>query len=234
MRLPTTVANHKVDAVFFDLDGTLADTAPDLAGALNRVRDEEGLNPLPPHMVRPVTSQGVRGLLRVGFGLVPGSDGYAELNARVLEHYAQNICTGTTLFPGMAPLLDALEARKIAWGVVTNKALRFTIPLMRALGLHQRAAAVVSGDSAPRAKPAPDPLLLAAALAKSDPQRCIYVGDDLRDIQAARAAGMFSVAVSYGYLGEDSPPETWNADALVSQPEAVLAIIDAQNARIET
>jgi phosphoglycolate phosphatase len=214
-----------LEAIFFDLDGTLADTAPDLGGALNRVRSEEGLPALPLEQLRPVVSQGVRGLLRVGFDLQPDDAAYPALQTRVLEHYEQAICVGTVLFPGMEELLVQLEARAIPWGIITNKRARYTEPLVRALQLEERAVAVVSGDTTAETKPSPLPMLYACEAAKVAPENCWYVGDDLRDIQAGHAANMRTIAAAYGYLGEGSPPELWQADALVHSPAEIWQLL---------
>lgn len=220
------------DAVFFDLDGTLADTAPDLGGALNRVRVEEGLEPLHLDALRRVTSHGVRGLLQVGFGLAPGDPHYAAHAARVLAHYSAALCVETRLFPGIAELLDLVEAHRLRWGIVTNKALRYTVPVVDGLDLLRRAASVVGGDSAPRAKPAADPLLLAAAVAGVEPARCLYVGDDARDIHAGLASGMTTVAVRYGYLGDGLPIEAWGADHTIDHPLEIAGLLGIAGARI--
>lgn len=209
-------------AVLFDLDGTLGDTAPDLAAALNRLLAERGHAQVPLARARPVTSSGARGMLRLGFGIDPGDARYELLKARFLELYAERICAETRLFDGVAELLAALERRGLAWGVVTNKPERFTVPLLEALALRARAACVVGGDTARRAKPHPEPLLHAARALGCDSVRCLYVGDDLRDVQAARAAGMPVVAAGYGYLGEDGDPHAWGADAVVAHPLEVL------------
>jgi 2-phosphoglycolate phosphatase len=213
------------EAIFFDLDGTLADTAPDLGGALNRVRDEEGLAPLPLLQLRPVVSQGVRGLLRVGFGLHPEDTAYPGLQERVLAHYERAICVETVLFPGVEDLLGAIEARGLPWGIITNKRSRYTEPLVRALQLDARAVTVVSGDTAGVPKPAPEPMLHACRVADVNPENCWYVGDDLRDVQAAHAANMRAIAAAWGYLGDGSPPEQWNADALAHNPTHIARLI---------
>jgi phosphoglycolate phosphatase len=200
-------------AVLFDFDGTLADTAPDLAAAVNRLRGERGLAALAAEEVRPFCSMGARGLLRVGFGLTPEDAGFAALRDAFLDRYGENVCVGTRLFPGIEELLRELEARAIPWGVVTNKARRFTERILPALGV--RPACLVCGDSTPHLKPHPAPLLLAAEQLELSPADCLYLGDDLRDIQAARAAGMRAVAVEYGYA---QGPRTWNADIVIAQP----------------
>ena len=205
-------------AVLFDLDGTLADTAPDLARALNRLRTERGCDPLPAQILRPYTSSGARGLIGIGFGIVPGHPEFEAMKDRFLAHYEEDVCVDSRLYDGMQELLGHLVTRGIAWGIVTNKAARFTRPLVDRLAIVPPPACVVCGDTAARPKPAPDPLLHAAAelsLASSD---CLYVGDDLRDVQAARAAGMPVLAAGFGYLGFGSHPASWGADAVIDSP----------------
>ena len=208
-------------AALFDFDGTFADTAPDLAAAVNAMRTKRGLDPLPAATVRPYASMGARGLLRIGFGMTPDHADYPAMKHEFLDNYAAAICVHTRLFPGMGELVGQLSARRIAWGIVTNKATRFTTRLVDELRVTP--ACVVCGDSTPHLKPHPAPLLLAAEKLKLTPADCVYVGDDLRDIQAARAAGMRCVAVDYGYHSADNPgPATWNADAIISHPRELL------------
>jgi phosphoglycolate phosphatase len=214
-----------VQAVLFDLDGTLADTAADLASAVNTQRQARHLAPLPLSELRPLVSQGARGMLRAGFGLVPDSSGYAVLREEFLSLYAANLCRETALFPGMEGLLAALERDGLRWGVVTNKHARFSEPLMAALGLGTRAACIVSGDTCARAKPHPDPLLEAARRLALDPAACMYVGDDERDVQAARAAGMRSVVALYGYLGDGNAPQLWGGDHAIERPLDLLNLL---------
>lgn len=209
-------------AVLFDLDGTLADTAPDLARALNRVLEANSLAPVAAELTRPYTSSGARGLLKVGFGLNPGDEHYDALRLQFLDFYAAEICVDTRLFEGMAELLDQLDQDRLPWGVVTNKAERFTLALLQGLHLAERAACIVGGDTSARAKPHPDPLLHAAAALRLPPSACLYVGDDLRDVQSARAAGMRALAARYGYLGDGGPIESWQADAIIDHPREVL------------
>lgn len=216
-----------VRAVLFDLDGTLADTAPDLARALNRVRAANQLAPMPLETTRPYTSSGARGLLKIGFGLSPGDERYEALKLQFLEFYAAEICVDTRLFEGMAELLDRLDQDQLPWGVVTNKAVRFTLPLLQGLRLGGRAACVVGGDTTARLKPYPDPLLHAAAELQLPPSACLYVGDDLRDVQAARAAGMPVLAAGYGYLGDGGAIESWQADAIIEHPREILEFLQA-------
>lgn len=213
------------EALLFDLDGTFADTAPDLAAALNRLRADLDLAPLPLAQLRSYTSQGVRGMLGAGLAMRPGDATYDEFYERYLRFYSEAICVHTTLFPGIDALVSDLEARGVPWGIVTNKTQRFTLPLLEQLGYAKRAACIVSGDSAPRPKPAPDPMLLACRLIERLPASCIYVGDDLRDVQAGHAAGMKTIAVRYGYLGDGVSIEAWGADHLVDHASEIAALI---------
>jgi len=204
-------------AVLFDLDGTLADTAPDLAAALNLQLRDQGMDDLPLERARPFASAGSRGLIRVGFGVDPDSPDYPALRDAFLEHYRERTCLHTRLFPGIAELVAALGERSIAWGIVTNKATRFTDRIVASLELDP--ACVVCGDTTPHTKPHPAPLLHAAQLLRLAPQACWYLGDDLRDIQAARAAGMRPVAVQWGYHHPDSGgPGDWHADLTIEHP----------------
>lgn len=214
-----------VQAVLFDLDGTFADTAADLARALNRVREEHGLAPLPASIARPHTSAGARGLLKAGFGVTPEEPGYAALRDRFLDFYEQELCVDTRLFDGIPDLLARIRLRKLPWGIVTNKGKRFSEPLLRLLAVDHLAACVVSGDSTPHIKPHPAPLLLAASLLSVAAADCIYIGDDLRDVQAARAAGMRVVVAGWGYLGAGEDPRGWEADAVISHPLQILEFL---------
>lgn len=215
---------HAARAVLFDLDGTLADTAPDLAAALNRLRAEQGLEPMPLEDVRPFASAGARGLVHVGFDAKPGDSEYDALREAFLEFYREHTCVDTRLFPGIPELLTELARRDIPWGVVTNKATRFTDRIIEALRLAP--ACVVCGDTTPHLKPHPAPLLHAAGLLALPPAQCLYLGDDLRDIQGARAAGMRAVAVDWGYHHPASGgPGTWQADAVISQPKDVIGLL---------
>jgi phosphoglycolate phosphatase len=207
------------EAVLFDLDGTLADTAPDLGGTTNLLLQEEGLPPAALTDLRPYTSQGVRGLLKAGFGIDQTHTDYQRLFERFLAIYASRICEESRLFDGIPELLDTLERMGLRWGIVTNKRMRFTDPLVELLRLTPRTRCVVSGDTTAQAKPSPLPLLHACQLLACTPQRTLYVGDDRRDIEAGRAAGCLTVAVSYGYLGDSGPPETWGADLLIDHPD---------------
>lgn len=214
-----------IEAVLFDLDGTLADTARDLGAALNRLRLEANQDVLPLDVLRPHASHGVRGLLGVGFGLQPADPQYAEKAERFLAHYESALCVDTTLFDGVDEVLDRLEAEGVAWGIVTNKRQRFTLPLLERMGMVRRPGCIVSGDSAPRPKPHADPLLLASRLLGVAPQACIYVGDDHRDMIAAQAAGMTPVAAGYGYLGSAAPIGEWGAAHILGQAVELIEVL---------
>jgi N-acetyl-D-muramate 6-phosphate phosphatase len=211
-----------VSAVLFDLDGTLADSAGDLANAVNRMRGERGLPPVPVAALRPHASAGARGLLGAGMGIAPDHAEYPMLRNQFLAYYADGLAQTTALFAGVAALLDALDRRGLRWGIVTNKAERFTQPVVAALGLDARAGAIVSGDTTPHPKPHPAPLLHAAALLDIGARHCVYVGDDLRDITAGNAAGMATIVAEYGYLGEQGCADGWPATGWIGQPLALL------------
>lgn len=211
-------------AVLFDLDGTLADTAPDLAAALNRLRADQGLEAVPLERLRPFASAGARGLVHAGFGVKPGDEDYNALREAFLEAYREKPCVETRLFPGIAELLAELGRRALAWGIVTNKATRFTDRIVATLGLTP--ACVVCGDTTEHLKPHPAPMRHAAEQLKLAPGECMYLGDDLRDIQAARAAGMRAIAVGWGYHHpENGGPRAWQADAVIAQPRDLIALL---------
>jgi phosphoglycolate phosphatase len=209
-------------AVLFDFDGTLADTAADLSRALNRLRSARGLAELALEQLRPHASAGARGLIGAGLGVAPEDARYGALREAFLEHYENDICVDTRLFPGMIELLAAIEARRLRWGIVTNKSTYLTRLLVRELGLDARVACVVCGDTTPHQKPNPAPLVHAANELALAPRECVYLGDDLRDMQAARSAGMRCVAVEWGY---GSGLHAWNADAVIARPADLLEFI---------
>jgi phosphoglycolate phosphatase len=210
-----------IRAVLLDLDGTFADTAPDLGYAVNQMRITRGLLPVADDVTRPVTSSGARGLLGAGFGITPDHADYPAMRDEFLNLYEANLCRETCLFDGMAELIDVLESRALIWGIVTNKAERFALPLINLLGYGTRAACVIGGDTTGKMKPHPEPLYAATRAIHIDPAACLYVGDDERDIQAGRAAGMKTVAVRYGYLN-GSDPASWGADAVVDTPQDIF------------
>lgn len=216
---------NSVKAVLFDLDGTFADTAPDLAAALNHVRACRDLPPLPLEVLRPQASHGSAGLLKVGMNVTPDAPGYGALRDIFLEHYANHICVHTRLFRGMAELVAGLEQRSIPWGIVTNKPHIYTLPLMQALGYADRAACLVSGDTCTNAKPHPEPMLKACKIINVAPEHCLYLGDDLRDMQAANAALMRGVIARYGYISSDAVLDNWHAHAIIDNPVELLSLL---------
>jgi N-acetyl-D-muramate 6-phosphate phosphatase len=211
-----------VRAVLFDLDGTLIDSAPDLAGAANAMRTLRGLTALPLEHYRAHSGSGARGMLRVAFGVEPGHDSFDQLKQQFFAEYQERLTSLTRPFDGVDRLIEALSVAGLSWGVVTNKGERFTGPLTRAMPLFASAVAVISGDTTPHAKPHPAPLLEAARRMGLSPSVCLYVGDDLRDIQAGRAAGMRTVAATYGYLGAGADVAAWDADRVISTPTELL------------
>ena len=214
-----------VRAVLFDLDGTLIDSAPDLAAAADRMRVERGLPSLPFEQYRPMAGAGARGLLGVAFGITPQDAGYEELREEFFVNYESCMTQRTFAFGGVPELIGGLLGRGLAWGVVTNKSMRFAGPLTRAMKLFETASTVVGGDSTPHAKPHPAPLLEAARQLGVAPAHCIYVGDDERDVVAGKAAGMATVAATYGYLGSNADCLLWGAHAHVADPLDLLALL---------
>ncbi|WP_187271481.1 HAD family hydrolase [Massilia arenae] len=221
MTFPTVMPAPR--AILFDLDGTLADTAPDLAAAVNWLRTERGLDPTPYEVLRPTASAGARGMIGAAFGLAPGDEGYEELRLAWFERYQSAMSTYTTLFDGIPELLDGITDAGMAWGIVTNKPSRFTDPLVPQIAL-AHAGCIVSGDTTGFAKPHPAPLLEGARRLGIAPEQCWYVGDDLRDIEAGHAAGMVTVACVWGYCGAIEP-STWGADYLLETPAQLLALL---------
>lgn len=212
--------------LLFDLDGTLLDTAPDMAFALNSLLAEQRLDPLPFEHIRGHVSHGANALTRLGFQLGPEEPDFAPLRERFLEIYADNLCRETRLFTGMESILDHCESRDMAWGVVTNKPSFLTDPLLRQLGLWERATCVVSGDTLAERKPHPLPLLHACQLSGGKPGHCIYVGDAERDIEAGRRAGMTSLVALFGYLRDTDRPQDWGANGLLHDPLDLLSWLD--------
>ena len=210
-------------AVLFDLDGTLADTAPDLAAAVNKLRTDRGLAPTPYPVLRPTASAGARGMIGAAFGLTPADDAYEALRLEWFDNYQAAMAVHSTLFGGIVELLTGLSASGVAWGIVTNKPARFTDPLVPQIGL-AHAGCVVSGDTTGHAKPHPAPLLEGARRLGIAAEDCWYVGDDLRDIEAGRAAGMLTVACAWGYCGPTEPLR-WGADLLLDTPADLLDMV---------
>lgn len=210
-------------AILFDLDGTLADTAPDLAAAVNQLRTDRGLEPTPYAILRPTASAGARGMIGAAFGLTPADAGYEELRLAWFDNYQAAIAVHSTLFGGIPELLEGLSESGVAWGIVTNKPARFTDPLVPQIGLGH-AGCVISGDTVGIAKPHPAPLLEGARRLGIAPEACWYVGDDLRDIEAGHAAGMLTVACAWGYCGAIEP-STWGADYLLDTPADLLELV---------
>lgn len=211
-----------VKAVLFDLDGTLIDSAPDLGAAADKMRTDRGLPSLPESAYRPMAGAGARGMIGVAFGLGPDAPAFSDMREEFFVNYERCMTERTYVFDGVAEMLERLTAQAILWGVVTNKSMRFTDPLTAQMPLFATAAVVISGDTTAHAKPHPEPLLEAARRLGVQPSECVYVGDDERDIQAARAAGMYSVAACYGYLGAQADTAQWGADAEIKSPAQLL------------
>jgi 2-phosphoglycolate phosphatase len=212
--------------LLFDLDGTLIDSAPDLAGAANDLRAAHGLAPLPSAALRPMVGAGARGMVGIAFGVLPGDTRFEALKDAFLARYAERLLHSTQVFDAMQPVLDRLDAAGLPWGIVTNKAMRFTAPLVEGLGLAQRDRVVIAGDTTPHAKPHPEPLLEAARRLGVAAGACAYIGDDHRDMQAGRAAGMATLAAAWGYLGQGEPVQAWGADQVLSSPGDLLQWLD--------
>ncbi len=213
-------------ALLFDLDGTLADTAPDLAGAVNLLRVAKGLPPAPYETLRPVASAGARGLIGVAFNVTPAEAAYDALRDAFLANYEAQIALHTTLFDGVAELLSSLQEQSIQWGIVTNKPARFTDLLLPKIGLGHTACSI-SGDTTAHAKPHPEPLFEAARRLGLLPHQCWYVGDDLRDIEAGKAAGMVTIAAAWGYCG-NTEPLSWQADRVLQTPNDLTRLLQQQ------
>lgn len=211
--------------VLFDLDGTLVDTAPDLGHALNLQLVKHGKPTLADAAIRPFASHGSKGLLGLGFGITPEDKNFIAMRDEYLDIYESVLTREPTLFDGMRAVLDGLTSQQLAWGIVTNKPGRFTVPLVESMRLDQEAVCVVSGDEAPQPKPSPETLFLACEKAKVKPESCIYVGDAERDIEAGRAAGMKTVVALYGYIDETDEPLTWGADEAIHQPQDLLELL---------
>ena len=216
---------ENVQAVLFDLDGTLIDSAPDLGAAVDKMRVARGMTSLPLAHYRPMAGAGARGMIGLAFGWTPEHPDYEQLKEEFFVNYESCMTERTFAFEGVAQLIDSLVQLKMPWGVVTNKSKRFTEPLTKAMPLFASAAVVISGDTTPHAKPHPAPLLEAAKRLNIDPTRCVYVGDDERDIVAGHAAAMGTVAATYGYLGSKADVRSWQAHAQIDAPLQLLNLL---------
>ena len=214
-----------IRAVLFDLDGTLIDSAPDLGAAADKMRIDRGLPSLPYELYRPLAGAGARGMLKVAFDMTPEHQDFMAMREEFFANYEAAMTVRTYVFDGVQDLIASLQAQSLAWGVVTNKMARFTDPLVQAMPLFESAAAIVSGDTTPHPKPHPEPLFEAARRLALPPEACLYVGDDERDIAAGRAAGMPTVAATYGYLGEKTDVSTWGADISIDSPNKLLQLL---------
>jgi 2-phosphoglycolate phosphatase len=218
-----------ISSVFFDLDGTLADTAPDLAAALNQVLHEQGKPTLPMESIRPSVSLGGNAMVKLAFSIEEDDPEFDGLRIRFLDIYQQRLHQDTQVFPGIDAVLDYLEGKNMTWGVVTNKPEWLTNPVMDQLKLTQRAACIISGDTTEYSKPHPGSMLHACEVAKCDPETSLYVGDALRDIEAGRAAGMKTLTADYGYIANNENPDDWDADGKISKPEEIIDWLKKEN-----
>lgn len=214
----------KAEAILFDLDGTLVDTAPDMVAILTALQKDNGFEPLPYEVARANVSNGAMGLIRLAFGMLDDGE-RSRLHRDYLNRYEQSVCVASTVFPGLTALLDQLDEQCVPWGIVTNKPRRMTEPLLEKLGLRERIACTVSGDTLTERKPHPAPLLHACELSGVPAHKTIYVGDAARDIEAGSAAGMRTIAAAYGYITPDDDPYAWNADQIAANPEELTQLI---------
>jgi phosphoglycolate phosphatase len=216
---------ENIEAVLFDLDGTLIDSAPDLGAAVDKMRVDRGMPSLPLLHYRPMAGAGARGMIGLAFGFTPEHPEYDQLKEEFFRNYESCMTERTFAFDGIEAMIQDLVSLKMPWGVVTNKSKRFAEPLTQAMPLFKTAAVVISGDTTPHAKPHPEPLLEAARRMGIEPARCVYVGDDERDIVAGLAANMKTVAATYGYLGLHTDVEQWRAHAQIQSPGALLKLL---------
>ena len=214
-----------ITTVFFDLDGTFADTAPDLAASLNQLLTEHGQPTLPLEIIRPTVSLGGNAMIQLAFTIDESAEEFSELRQRFLEIYNQRMHSSTKLFPGMGKVLQTLESEHILWGIITNKPGWLTEPLMQKLDMEKRAACIISGDTTNHRKPHPAPMHHACEITNSEPAHTLYVGDAQRDIDAGRAAGMHTLIAKYGYISADEDPGQWQADGMVTHPNEIITWI---------
>lgn len=224
-------SSNQLNTILFDLDGTLADTAPDLANVLNILLAEENQPPLPFEIIRPHVSNGATALITLGFRINTQEPRFDSLRERLLTLYSENLHLHTTLFPGMWELLEKIEQTSMRWGVITNKPARFTEPLLVALEISKRAACIISGDSTQKRKPHPEPMLLACEKLSVQPEHCLYVGDARRDIEAGLSVGMQTLVAGFGYLDANDPAENWNAHGIIDTPLAIIDWLQQYNYR---
>lgn len=216
---------HNIQAILFDLDGTLIDSAPDLGAAADQMRVARGMASLPLHLYRPLAGAGARGMLNVAFGISPEHPDFPALREEFFSNYESCMTQRTFAFDGVAEMISQIQARKLQWGVVTNKAARFAEPLTRQMALFDSAGAIVCGDTTPYSKPHPEPLYEAARRLGVRPAHCLYVGDDERDMVAGSAAGMGTIAATYGYLGKNADTCAWGAHAEIKSPMQLLHLL---------
>ncbi len=214
--------HQNINTVLFDLDGTLLDSAPDLANALNNTLAKLGKPPIQHSAIREVVSLGGEAMVKLCFGITPSHKNYKKIHGDFRADYAENICVDTVMFPGIAELLTHIESKGFQWGIVTDKPEYLTLKVLKKIGLIDRAACIISGDSIPFRKPSPEPLLHACKLINTKPENCIYIGDAERDIQAANSANIYSIAALYGYISKDVDPKSWQAKYYINHPKELI------------
>ncbi|WP_462379207.1 N-acetylmuramic acid 6-phosphate phosphatase MupP [Pseudomonas sp. Marseille-QA0892] len=216
----------RLEAVLFDMDGTLLDTAPDFVAVIQAMRASRDLPPVPEKTVRDVVSGGAKAMVSSAFEVDPASDEFESLRLEFLDRYQNACAVHSALYDGMAEVLADIEAAGLKWGVVTNKPVRFAEPIMQRLNLAKRSAVLVCPDHVERSKPDPEPMVLACSQLGVAPETVLFIGDDLRDVESGRAAGSRTVAVTYGYIHPEDNPRSWGADAVIDHPSELRALLD--------